>query len=272
MIQAGERFTTNLAAHDQCVWHRPVQKAQAYARIRRVDQATLAFDHQDVVVLVPFDQFFDGTADEVGDHAVDRATVAGNHDPRLSGGDELGVLAGAVERTSQFYRRQHLANAAVLADSQDAQTVSSDSLAASDVGFVVLADVTQLDAVLRGGRGKFFIVGQKLMQSTCDIHAARNGVQNDRPPRRWHLSTWGRGAQQQHIGRRGVIERSHYGNVATDSQQRLCRLTDLSAVDQGDDRVFTIADHAARRFGGARIGLAFGKDNYGASHSTGLYV
>ena len=49
-------------------------------------EAALTFDEQDVVMLILQNQFFGRAAHEIGDNAVNRQTIAFDHDARLSGG------------------------------------------------------------------------------------------------------------------------------------------------------------------------------------------
>ena len=109
-----------------------------------MDEAALAFDEQDVVVLVLQDQFLGGAADEVGDDAVDRQAVPFDHDAGLAGGDELGVVAAFLQAVGDLDRDDHLADRAIVADGVDAEAIGPQALAAGDRLFGVLAHVVDV--------------------------------------------------------------------------------------------------------------------------------
>ena len=134
-------------------------------RIGRMDEAALAFDNEDFVVLVLQNHFLGGAADEIGDDAVDGEAVAFDHDAGLAGGDELGVVAAFFQAVGHFDRDDHLADAAIVADGVNPQAIGTQAFAAGNRLFRVLANVCQLDAASWRPRGKLGVVGEKIVQA-----------------------------------------------------------------------------------------------------------
>ena len=83
-------------------------------------ETALAFDQNDVVMLIFEYESFGRAVDEVGHHTVDRAALAFDHDPGLARGDELRIVSRLGQRSLNFNRRDHLAHATIDADRVDA--------------------------------------------------------------------------------------------------------------------------------------------------------
>src|SRR5262249_6268142 len=159
--------------------------------------AALAFDDDNFVVLILQDQLLRSAADEIGDDAVDRQSVAFDHDAGLAGGDELGVVAAFFQAVGDFDGDNHLADRAVVADGVHAEAVRPQALAAGDRLFAIPAYVLQRDAAGLGGFGEFGVVVQKIVQAADHVHLATgDGVENDRPPRRRNLPARRRNAEE----------------------------------------------------------------------------
>ena len=77
-----------------------------------------------------------------------RQAVPFDHDARLAGGDEFGVVAALLQAVGDFDRDDHLADRAIVPDRVHAQAIGSQALAASDRLFGVFANVVNRDAAL----------------------------------------------------------------------------------------------------------------------------
>ena len=80
-----------------------MEQAQRDTRVARVDQAALALDQYDVVVLRALEhELFSGTGDEVGDHRVHRDAPPFDENTGLPRRDEACAMATFHERIAQL--------------------------------------------------------------------------------------------------------------------------------------------------------------------------
>src|SRR6266542_4291763 len=100
-----------LMAENQRVGTGPVQQAERDAGIPRVNQAALAFDEHDVVVLRALeDELLRGTGDEIRHDRVHGDAPPLDEDPRLPRRHETRAVAALHQRVAQLELRRHLAD------------------------------------------------------------------------------------------------------------------------------------------------------------------
>src|SRR5947209_19318053 len=84
-----------------------MEQAQRDTRVARVDQAALALDQYDVVVLRTLEhELFSGTGDEVGDHRVHRDAPPFDENTGLPRRDEACAMATFHERIARSEERR----------------------------------------------------------------------------------------------------------------------------------------------------------------------
>lgn len=265
-FDAGDGFAANFVAENEGLGGAAVKEAERDARIRWMDETALAFDDEDFMVLVGENHFLGGTADEIGDDAVDGEAVPFDHDAGLARGDELGVVAAFFQAVGDFDRDNHLADAAIVADGVNAEAIGTEAFAAGDRFFGVLADVCQGDARFFGGFGEFGVVVEEIVKAADDVHLpTADGVENDGSPGSRNLSA-GRGdAEEERVGLRSIVELADDGSLA-DAEEVAAGFADLRGVEQRDDFFALIADDAGGRFAGVGFGVAFGEDDDATRH------
>jgi len=155
----------HFVAEDEAMRDTAVEEAERDGGVTGMDEAALSLDEHDVVVLVLQDQSLGCSADEVGDDGVDGATVAGDHDAGLAGGDEGGIVSGVAESVCQLHTDEHLADVAVVADRVDSEAVRVDVFSMGDIPFLVASYIMELGAMHLGGLGDLRVVGEELVQT-----------------------------------------------------------------------------------------------------------
>src|SRR3989304_6017953 len=158
-------------------------------------------------MLVGENLLLDRAVEKVADHAIDRAAVSLDEDAGLAGGDEFAVVPALRESPRDLNRDDHLAAATVLAHGVNPQAARAEALELRHVPLVVLADVDQLYAMLRGRGGKLRIVAQELVQPGDHVAAAGHRLEQNRPPGRRNLPAPRCGANQGRVCPRGTRDR-----------------------------------------------------------------
>ena len=111
-VRVGSWQTTNTSG-----WL-PWSRRKRHAGIGRMEQRALPFDHVPMIGRRVRAQHLRGAGGEVGDDGIHRNAAAGDHDPGLAGGAEVGVDARALEGARDRERGIFLAERAIGADRQ----------------------------------------------------------------------------------------------------------------------------------------------------------
>ena len=183
-----------------------MQQPQRDGRVAGMRDAPLPFDEQDLVVLVGENLFFDGPAEEIRDHAVDRAAVPFDHDAGLAGGDEFRFTPSALRALDNS------SATSILPTLQSWPTVWTRRHSSRHVEprchvvLVILANIESWHPWAAAAAENSASSAEKFVQARDDVHAATDGSQNDLPPSGGNTAP-GRGdAQRQGVGRRSLGE------------------------------------------------------------------
>ena len=243
-----------------------MEQAQRDTRVARVDQAALALDQYDVVVLRALEhELFSGTGDEVGDHRVHRDAPPFDENPGLPGRDEAGAMATLHERIAQLELRRHLADVAVTSDRQHDQRVH---LGSATIGDRQIrwgpARIEDPHAACCGERGELRIIADEGVQATPDLELL---VERTAEPGLPFVGKPSAGGRDPDHHRRGsvplcdaTLEIADHGNVAAEAENVLRRLSRLRAVQHRHDALGEIANAGIGGLGCQRPEVAVGDD------------
>ena len=106
-----------------------------------MNECALAFNNQNVVVLMGEYLTLDGPADEIGDDAIDGASVPFNHDAGLAGGDELRIVTGTFERPRSLFAARASRTSRSLSASISLLFCSRRTSASIWTGFTILSNL-----------------------------------------------------------------------------------------------------------------------------------
>jgi hypothetical protein len=90
IVEPRKRTPIGVVTQDERIRLRAVQKSKSYPGISGMKDCTLAFDHVPVFGSSIGRQHLGRTSNKVGNHRIDCDTLAGYHDPRLSGCAKIG--------------------------------------------------------------------------------------------------------------------------------------------------------------------------------------
>ncbi len=252
---------------------RAVDEAERDGAVGRVVERPLAFDEDPVAEpLALFDKPLHGPVEEVADHAVDGDPPAVDHHPRLSRGDEGNVIAGRPAGVAQLERHRHLADRAVGANRQDDPLAGA--VAAPEGGLEALrraAVVDDPDAGDGGRRGELRVVAEERVEPGVELQAGIDRRVEDRVPLVGESAAGRRDPDQQRIGAlpagdgQRLVERPDDRDVPTGDP-----LPDVASrergIEDGDDVVPPVADHAEGGLARVRVELALGQDHEPPRH------
>ena len=170
-----------LVAQHQRVRLSAMDQRHGHPGIRDMEQRALSLDDVPVIGVVVRRQVFDRPRHEIGDHRVQRHSVAGHQDARLPGRPEARLHPARQHVPLHRQRRVHLAAGAVGADRQ--QAFAGPLLAVRDR---ILdrrdADIVQGRPRPLGGFDQVRLAVQQRVQTRGNIHAGLHRLDQDRLP------------------------------------------------------------------------------------------
>ena len=256
----------HLMAENQRVGTTPVQQAERDAGIPRVNQAALAFDEHDVVVLRALeDELLRGAGDEIRHDRVYCDAPPFDEDPRLPRRHKTRAVAALHERVAQLELRRHLADVAVGPDREHDQRVHLGRAAIGD-GEVRrrLARIENANSARAGERTQLGIVADEGVQAAPDFQLALDGGAEPCPPFVGEAPP-GRRDTDQDGGRPfalrdAALEIADHRNPAAEPEHVLRRLPRLFAIEHRDDALREIANARVGSLGRERPEVAVRDD------------
>jgi hypothetical protein len=256
--------SASAVGEDHGVGDRAVQQTEGYGRVAWVVERTLALYENPIMLSGRIEyHFFDQARGKIANQAIDGEAIIGNHDTGLASGQEGTVKPTFARLAIEFEGCGHLACGAIAADEHDRVAARAMWCEVGDALFGRGAAHIP-DGYITASRGgaKFFIVREEDVQAADDIEASVDSGENLTTPGIGQVAAAVGDANEQSVrlvGEGGVDIGHDRNALAKWFVQGVGHiLTGGLAIDNGNDGILAVADHAGGGFAVVPVERAFG--------------